>query len=105
MFLFNFFPLSSPQVMVRVSKQQQRMLFPLQLPSGGRGNDEGRSSGAFSKLNDVFHSIGRGGLAAGGEVSPPCSLATNGGPQGMWGDSGQREGVREATLGAAGLWQ
>lgn len=37
-------------------------------------------------------------------MSPPCSLATKDGPQGMWGDSGQREGVREAALGAVGLW-
>lgn len=41
LFLFYFFPLSSPQVMVGVSNQQG-MLFPLQFPSGGRGSDEGK---------------------------------------------------------------
>lgn len=41
LFLFYFFPFSSPQVLVGVSNQQRGMLFPLQLPSGGRGDAEG----------------------------------------------------------------
>lgn len=58
------------------------MLFPLQPPSRRRAmRSGGRSSAAFSKLNDGFYSVGRGSLSpvawgGGGQVSPPHSFAT-----------------------------